>query len=163
MYVNHLSWACDGAAPCLFAGLLDRMLQFKGVMTAPDDKRLHPRLPKRVKLRYRLGDEKWRSAFTQDVSTFGLYIHTMAIPTTTSIEVEIADENHNNEIIRLRGQVVRGKKVPPRLRRMFKSGFAVRLVDVPNEWYRYCLDIEEKARERGQRFLQVTTDVVPQG
>jgi hypothetical protein len=157
MYVNVLSWAWDGPRSVEIFCTLDRKLQFSGVMAAPEDKRLHPRLPKRVKLRYRVGDEKWRSAFTQDVSTFGLYIHTMTIPTTSAIEIEIADENHNNEIIKLEGQVVRGKKVPPRLRRMFKSGFAVKLVNVPNEWYRYCLDIEEKARERGQRFLQVTT------
>ena len=156
------SWLAAGTVWLPLLRPLDHKLQFSGAMAAPDDKRLHPRLPKRVKLRYRVGDEKWRSAFTQDVSAFGLYIHTMAIPTTSAVEVEITDENHNNEIIRLQGQVVRGKKVPPRLRRMFKSGFAVKLVNVPNEWYRYCLDIEERARERGQRFLQVTTEVVPQ-
>jgi hypothetical protein len=110
-----------------------------------------------MKVRYRIdGEEKWRSAFSQDVSTTGLYIHTTAIPTTPTIEVEISDEN---EVILLAGTIIRGKKVPPRLRRMIKSGFAVRLQNVPEDWYRYCLDLEEKARERGQRFLIATTDV----
>lgn len=125
-------------------------------MAADQDKRLHPRLTKRVKLRYRAGDDRWRSAFSQDVSTFGLYIHTTTVPTVATIEIEVTD---NNEQIRLTGTVVRGKKVPPRLRRMIKGGFAVKLQDVPQEWYRFCLDLEEKARERGQRFLQSTTEV----
>lgn len=110
-----------------------------------------------MKVRYRIGgEEKWRSAFSQDVSTTGLYIHTTAIPTTPNIEVEVSDEN---EVILLEGTIIRGKKVPPRLRRMIKSGFAVKLRNVPEDWYRYCLDLEEKARERGQRFLIATTDV----
>ena len=112
---------------------------------------------KRVKLRYRSGPtDKWRSAFSQDVSTFGLYIHSTTIPTTSLIEVEITDEGQQ---IVLQGTVIRGKQVPPRLRRMIKSGFAVKLQKVPDLWYSYCLDLEEKARERGQRFLVATTDV----
>lgn len=125
-------------------------------MAASQDKRLHPRLFKRVKVRYRTRGDKWRSTFSKDVSTFGLYIHTMTIPTTAAIEIEVADES---EVIRLTGTVVRGKNVPPRLRRMLKSGFAVKLEKVPNEWYRFCLDLEEKVRERGERFFQATTDV----
>ena len=126
-------------------------------MAASDNKRHHPRLTKRVKLRYRSGPEdKWRPAFSQDVSTLGIYIHATAIPTTSYIELEIADAE---ETISLKGMVVRGKKVPPRLRRMIKSGFAVQLKNVPTSWHRFCLDLEEKARERGQKFLIATTDV----
>lgn len=110
-----------------------------------------------MKIRYRIGgEEKWRSAFSQDVSTFGLYIHTTAIPSTPNIQIEVSDEE---QVIILEGSVIRGKKVPPRLRRMIKSGFAVKLQNVPENWYRYVLDLEEKARERGQRFLVATTDV----
>lgn len=126
-------------------------------MAAPTDKRLHPRLAKRIKVRYRSGeDEKWRSAFSQDVSTSGLYIHATTVPTTPIIQLEIVDDD---KTILLEGVVVRGKKVPPRLRRMIKSGFAVNLRNVPDSWYSYCLDLEEKARERGQRFVVATTEV----
>jgi hypothetical protein len=126
-------------------------------VAAPQDKRLHPRLSKRLKIRYRVaGEEKWRSAFSQDVSTYGLYIHTTAVPTTPNVQIEVTDED---ELIILEGTIIRGKKVPPRLRRMMKSGFAVKLHHVPEDWFRYVLDLEEKARERGQRFLVATTDV----
>ncbi len=136
---------------------LDHLLQHNNVVATGDDKRHHPRLTKRVKLRYRSGPEdKWRSAFSQDVSTYGIYIHSTTVPTTSGIEIEVIDED---ETIALMGVVVRGKKVPPRLRRMIKSGFAVNLLDVPDDWHRYCLDLEEKARERGQRFLVATTEV----
>jgi len=127
-------------------------------MAAPDEKRLHPRLTKRVRIRYRsVGDSSWRSAFSQDVSTFGLYVHANSIPSVAGIEVEVIDADVNEQIL-LRGRVLRGKKVPPRLRRMIKSGFAVELRDVPHDWHRYCLDLEEKARERG-RFLHLSTEV----
>lgn len=126
-------------------------------MAAPQDKRLHPRLAKRIKVRYRSGEaDKWRSAFSQDVSTNGVYIHATTVPTTALIQLEITDED---KTILLEGTVIRGKKVPPRLRRMIKSGFAVKLQNVPDSWYSYCLDLEEKARERGQRFLLATTEV----
>lgn len=72
------------------------------------------------------------------------------------IQIEIAD---GDITILLEGVVVRGKKVPPRLRRMIKSGFAVKLQNAPESWYSYCLDLEEKARERGQRFVAATTEV----
>ncbi len=136
---------------------LDHKLQYYRDVAAPQDKRHHPRLTKRVKLRYRSdSSEKWRAAFSQDVSTFGIYINATTVPTTPTIEIEVIDEE---ETIVLEGLVVRGKKVPPRLRRMMKSGFAVELTNVPEDWHRFCLDLEEKARERGQRFLSATTAI----
>jgi hypothetical protein len=87
----------------------------------------------------------------------GLYIHSTTVPSTPYIEIEVTDDE--GELIMLQGQVVRGKKVPPRLRRMIKSGFAVQLKDVPVTWHTYCLDIEEKARERGLKFIVATTEV----
>lgn len=117
-------------------------------MAAPN-KRRHERHVKRVKLRYRAGtNDKWHSAFTQDVSVAGLYVTSNTIPIVQAIEIELTD---SDATLLLKGTVIRGKKVPPRLRRLVKAGFAVKLNDVPEGWYKFCLDIAQKAKERSAR------------
>ena len=107
-------------------------------MAAPN-KRRHERHVKRVKIRYRSGaDDKWHSAFSQDVSVSGLYITSNTIPIVQAIEIELTD---NGVTMVLKGTVIRGKKVPPRLRRMVKGGFAVKLSEVPEAWYGFCLAV----------------------
>lgn len=124
------------------------------------DKRNHPRFSVRLKLRYRAGEERWRPAFTKEISTGGLYILTAHIPTAPKAEVEVTTELG---MIPLVGRVLRGDKVPPRLRRIKPGGIAIALYEPPELWHRLCLDLEEKSRDRGAkapaRFVSASTEV----
>ncbi len=116
---------------------------------AGENKRRHERYVKRIRLRYRSGEkDKWHSAFSQDVSVSGIYVTSSTIPITKLIDIEVID---NDVTIALKGTVIRGKKVPHRLRRMIKMGFAVNLYELPEAWYHFCLDLEQKAKERSER------------
>lgn len=113
---------------------------------AGENKRLHERHSKRLRLRYRAGkNDTWHTAFTQDASVAGLYITANTIPIVPAIEIEIDDDNMK---IGLVGTVVRGKHIPQRMRRMIKAGFAVKLHDIPEAWYQFCFELEQKAKKR---------------
>lgn len=105
------------------------------------DKRKHTRHRKRLKLRYREAAGPWRSAFSLDISVGGMYINATRIPTTSTIEIEIAN---GAAVIKLSGVVLRGKKVPFQLQAVVKGGFGVQFTEVSEQWYQFCFDFESK-------------------
>ena len=109
------------------------------------NKRKYERHRKRIRLKYQIEDEKWRTGFTNDISATGLFIVSSTIPSKRNIRVRI---EHNNQTVELVGVVLRGKKVPARLRQIVKGGMAIELREIPEAWYLLCQELDEKSRQR---------------
>ena len=106
------------------------------------NRRNYPRHPKRLRARFRDQESStWRVCFTLNVSVTGVFLESARVPRMDRIEIEV--EIVAGEPILLVGQVIHGTRVPSRLLRSVKGGFAVMLHEAPPEWYEYCLALDK--------------------
>ena len=105
-----------------------------------NNRRDYPRYLKRLRAQYREPIEpEWRSCFTHDISVSGIFIESSRIPRSEKVEIEVVMPGEKT--VRMVGQLVRGTRVPAKLLRVAKGGFAVRLLEASPEWYEYCLSL----------------------
>jgi hypothetical protein len=104
------------------------------------NRRDYPRHIKRLRAQYREPSEpSWRSCFTHDISVSGVFFESSHIPRAEKIAIEIVLPGEKQ--VKMTGQLVRGTRVPAKLLRVAKGGFAVRLLEATPDWYEYCLSI----------------------
>jgi hypothetical protein len=119
--------------------LRNKALQFEGIMT---EKRIIRRLKKRLTVRFGINDAN-RIAFSEDISTTGMFIKTANVcPPNSRIRVEFTVDDH---LIQADVRVMWAKKVPQNLFHLAKkSGMGVRFL-------RFLA-----GEEHYQRFLEAT-------
>jgi len=104
-----------------------------------DERRRMPRIKRRLLVRFRAADdEKYRSAFTSDISPLGLFLVTSRLEVIGQplvLQVETLPQN----ILYLRGRVAWTRTVSLEMRTVEKTGFGVHLDNVPEEWYRFLM------------------------
>jgi len=95
-----------------------------------------PREKQRLVVRYgRPGEEPDRSGITADVSPLGMFINSCKLENVGQdlwllVSLPFGD-------VLLRGQVVWQRSVSRELRSISRSGFGIRLLQAPEEWYQY--------------------------
>jgi hypothetical protein len=106
------------------------------------EKRIILRLKKRLTIRFGLNDAN-RIAFSEDISTTGMFIKTANVcPPNSRIRIEFTVDNH---LIQVDARVMWAKKVPQNLFHLAKkSGMGVRFL------------IFRLGEEHFQRFLEAT-------
>ncbi len=116
------------------------MTSDKNTKKSAGGKREYKRHPKRFRTRYREAEGGWHTAFTKDVSVSGLFIISTRLPQTRQVEIEI--EVSKQRTVTLSGVPRHGSRVPPRMARLIKGGFGVKIVQAPPDWYEYCLELD---------------------
>jgi PilZ domain len=74
------------------------------------------------------------AGFTHDVSATGMFVCSLHIPEREMV-LTINLAHPDGRKIRLRGVTVRSYQVAPSLRRARRSGFCVRLVEAPEDYF----------------------------
>lgn len=86
------------------------------------DRRRHPRVKKRLTVRFGLGDLA-HTGYSQDVSESGLYLQAnMTFPPRTVLQLQI---DYPEKTLTLRGIVRWSKELPPAFKRNLKGGMGV--------------------------------------
>jgi hypothetical protein len=81
------------------------------------------------------------SGFTNDVSPTGIFVRSSRLPelgTALSLNVHLPDGKR----VVLRGKVVRSFRVPAALSRLIPSGFAIQVVDSPEEYFQFLATLQ---------------------
>lgn len=97
------------------------------------EKRAFPRRRRRLLVEWGAKGFSY-AGFTHDVSPNGLFICSTYIPglkMLLALKLGLPDGRK----IRLRGVIVRSYRVPPNLRRSVPSGFSVKLIEAPEEYF----------------------------
>lgn len=103
------------------------------------EKRSFPRHRRRLLVEW--AAEGFASAgFTHDVSPTGMFICSVQVP-EREIVLPINLTLPDGRKIRLRGVIVRSYRVAPSLRRARRSGFCVRLIEAPEEYFVLLADL----------------------
>lgn len=103
------------------------------------EKRSFPRHRRRLLVEW--AAEGFASAgFTHDVSPTGMFICSVHVP-EREIVLPINLTLPDGQKIRLRGVIVRSYRVAPSLRRARRSGFCVRLIEAPEEYFVLLADL----------------------
>jgi hypothetical protein len=113
------------------------------------EKRREKRHHKRLRIRYGVDAPTW-TGFIEDISGKGFFIKTAIVQhPNTHLKIELAVSE--NEIIRLEGEVMWAKKVPPRMLRRIKGGMGIRISRFLSgeETYR---NMCETLKERGAKL-----------
>lgn len=102
-------------------------------------------------MRFKDGEHgTWRRCFTHDISVTGLFLESSRIPRSDRVELEVSlDDDDHEPPVRLVGELVHGMRVPARLLRSVRGGFAVKLLDAPAPWYEYCLALGRPRSQTG--------------
>ena len=99
------------------------------------DRRREPRFNQRIKVRFRCGDERWRTGVTGDISYGGMFITSKALPDSEYVEIKLA---HRRQRLILKGKVIRASNPAASAAKSPPCGFAVELVDQPDTWLELC-------------------------
>jgi hypothetical protein len=103
------------------------------------DKRVFPRLKKRLVVEYTVDGEA-HTGFTHDLSYTGFFVVSTRLPPAGT---EIAAVLHlpDGKKIQLTGKVVRARRVPPQLRDSMVNGFSLQLSGYVEEYTRFVESI----------------------
>jgi hypothetical protein len=94
------------------------------------------RKKQRLAVRYgRPGEETDRSGITADISPMGLFVNSCKLEKVGQI-LWLLVNLPDGEVL-LRGEVVWQRSVSRELWAMSRSGFGIRLIQAPEEWYHY--------------------------
>jgi hypothetical protein len=113
-----------------------------------DDKRRLPRFRRRLGIRYRGESGTPRLAFSGDASVAGVFLNSSQVEApgrTLELEADVPGEG----LLRMRGEVVWARKVPPALVTVQRGGFGVRLLDPPEPWRRFFRGLEARRATSG--------------
>lgn len=103
------------------------------------EKRIFPRHKRRLLVEW--AAEGFASAgFTHDLSASGMFVCSLHIP-EREIELTLNLAHPDGRMIRLRGIIVRSYRVAPSLRRARRSGFCVRLIEAPEDYFLLVADL----------------------
>ena len=99
---------------------------------------------RRLPVRFASKGTGWRAAVTGDVSAGGLFVVSAGASRPAGV-VDLEVRLPGRAPMRLSGEVVWQRRVPPHLQRLSPGGFGLRLNSAPEDWFRYCLDLEVAA------------------
>lgn len=94
-----------------------------------NDRRKEDRVERRIKLRFRSGDGRWKSGFTRDLSIGGMFVTAKALPETSEVELKLA---HNRQEVVLEGKVIRTHDAGK------LAGFALQFSEPSQAWIDLC-------------------------
>ena len=114
-------------------------------MRTPRPFRRHRR---RLPVRFASKGTGWRSSVTTNLSAGGLFV-VSAGQSRPGRVVELELRLPGETPLRLTGEVVWQRVVPPHLHRISPGGFGVRLSNAPEAYFRYCLGLETGGHAAG--------------
>jgi uncharacterized protein (TIGR02266 family) len=106
------------------------------------NKRYQRRHRRRLPVRYRASGSDYRSAFSADVSSGGLFVastHVLNPGTQVLLDIDLPGLNTT---ISAMGVVAWGKRVPASLQTIGRGGFGVQFLNVPESWRQYMFQLE---------------------
>ncbi len=109
------------------------------------NRRTYPRYRGRVRVQYAVPEAPLKIAFTGDVGPSGCHVVT-ASPVLPGSRVDLEISLPGGVLVRVRGVVRWAKKVPARLSRLGHGGFGVEFEEVPEPWFKYCLEMQDRAK-----------------
>lgn len=109
------------------------------------NKRLQRRHKRRIPVRYRAAGGDYRSAFSSDVSSGGLFVastHVLTPGTQVLLDIDLPG---THTTITAMGVVAWGKRVPTSLQTIGRGGFGVQLLNAPEAWRQFMFQLETSA------------------
>jgi hypothetical protein len=108
-----------------------------------EEKRKVPRFRRRLGVRYQAESGARRLAFSGDVSADGVFLNSGQVEQpgrTLDLDVDLPGEG----LVKLGGEVVWARRVPPPLVTVQRGGFGVRITRAPDAWRRYFKTLETR-------------------
>jgi hypothetical protein len=96
-----------------------------------------PRFRRRISIRYSKDGEKYVAAYASDVGPHGFFVVTRQVEppgTPLRVLVDFPDGGAGE----IQAQVRWTKRVPASLHSVVPGGFGVKIVNAPEEWFRFC-------------------------
>jgi hypothetical protein len=110
------------------------------------ERRPYPRIRRRLAVRMNVsGRDTVR--FTANISLRGLYI-LGAVPRLPNGETDLEVDLPGFGLVRMRARLVWGRRVPPGLESVARSGFGLQVLEAGAAWYAWCRQLE--ARQSGR-------------
>jgi hypothetical protein len=103
------------------------------------ERRAFPRHRRRLLVEWAV-DGFSSAGFTHDVSATGMFVCSLHIPEREMV-LTMNLGHPDGRKIRLRGVIVRSYQVAPSLRRTRRSGFCVRLIEAPEDYFVLLADL----------------------
>ncbi len=97
------------------------------------EKRLFPRVRKRILVGFDVGGHS-TEGFTYDLSATGIFVRSVHLP-NVGTRVELRLKTHEGNRLIVNSRVVRTYRVPANLTVFVPSGFCVRLLNPPEEYF----------------------------
>lgn len=108
-----------------------------------EDKRRRPRFRRRIGVRYQSESGARRLAFSADASADGVFLNSTQIE-TPGRKLELDADLPGAGLVKLGGQVVWARRVPPPLVTVQRGGFGVRIDDAPEVWRQFFSSLEAR-------------------
>jgi hypothetical protein len=108
-----------------------------------EDKRKLPRFRRRLGIRYQAESGARRLAFSGDVCAGGVFLNSSQVERpgrNLALDVDLPGEG----LVRLSGEVVWARRVPPPLVTIQRGGFGVRITEAPEAWRRFFRTLETR-------------------
>lgn len=109
------------------------------------NKRVQRRHKRRLPVRYRSAGGDYRSAFSSDISSGGLFVastHVLNPGTQVLLDIDLPGASTT---ITAMGVVAWGKRVPASLQTIGRGGFGVQFLNVPEAWRQFMFQLETTA------------------
>ena len=108
-----------------------------------EDKRRQPRFHRRLGVRYQSESGARRLAFSGDASADGVFLNSAQIE-KPGRRIDLDVDLPGVGLVKLGGQVVWARRVPPPLVTVQRGGFGVRIVDAPDTWRQFFRNLESR-------------------